>query len=317
VGLTRRTPKRREEAVSKTLKSLWLALALLAGGVSPVHAVVVVSSKLSSESAMIGQMIRMLLAASGIATIDRTTLGATYVVRKALIAGQIDIYVEYTGNAGFFFNLSSDPAWKDLAKGYELGAKLDYAANRIVWLTPAQASNAWALAVRADVAQANHLRTMSDFGRWVAGGGKVKLACSAEFANAGTLRSLEKTYGFTMSSDELIVLAGGETSATIGAAAARTNGTNTAMVYGTDGNVLAANLVIMEDDRHDQPVYAPVPMVREAVLKANPEIARIVKPLMESFDRQTLQELNARVQINGESTQAVAEDYLKRKGFLK
>ena len=317
MGLTRRTPKRPEEAVSKTLKSLWLALALLAGGVIPAHAVVVVSSKLSSESAMIGQMIRMLLAAAGIDTIDRTTLGATYVVRKALIAGQIDIYVEYTGNAGFFFNLPADPAWKDLAKGYELGAKLDYAANRIVWLTPAQASNAWALAVRADVAQTNHLKTMSDFGRWVAAGGKVKLACSAEFANAGTLRSLEKTYGFTMRSDELIVLAGGETSATIGAAAARTNGTNTAMVYGTDGNVLAANLVIMEDDKHDQPIYAPVPMVREAVLKANPAIAQIVKPLMESFDRQTLQELNARVQINGESTQAVAEDYLKRKGFLK
>jgi osmoprotectant transport system substrate-binding protein len=143
------------------------------------------------------------------------------------------------------------------------------------------------------------------------------LACSAEFANAGTLRSLEKTYGFTVRSDQLIVLAGGETSATIGAAAARTNGTNTAMVYGTDGGIVAANLVILEDDRHDQPVYAPVPLIREAVLKANPRIAQIVKPLMESFTRASLQELNARVQINGESDQEVAADYLKSKGFLK
>ena len=94
--------------------------------------------------------------------------------------------------------------------------------------------------MRRDVAAANHLKTMSDFGRWVAGGGKVMLACSAEFANAGTLRSLEQTYGFTLRSDQLIVLAGGETSATIGAAAARTNGTNTAMVYGTDGGIEAA-----------------------------------------------------------------------------
>ena len=88
-----------------------------------------------------------------------------------------------------------------------------------MWLTPANASNSWALAVRRDVARANNLKTMSDFGRWVAGGGKVVLACSAEFANGGTLRSLEKTYGFTMKSAQLIVLAGGETSATIGAAA--------------------------------------------------------------------------------------------------
>jgi osmoprotectant transport system substrate-binding protein len=303
--------------VAKLLKSLCVAAALALAGTSPLQAAVIVSSKLSSESAMIGQMIRLLLNANGIATVDRMTLGATPVVRKALITGEIDIYVEYTGDAGFFFNDAADPAWKDLRRGYELGARLDYAANRIVWLTPANASNAWALAVRRDVAAANHLQTMSDFGRWVAAGGKVMLACSAEFANAGTLRSLENTYGFTLRSDQLIVLAGGETSATIGAAAAGTNGTNTAMVYGTDGGIAAAHLQILEDDRHDQPVYAPVPIVREAVLKANPQIAAIVKPLMESFDRETLQQLNARVQINGESDEAVAVDYLKSKGWLR
>jgi osmoprotectant transport system substrate-binding protein len=303
--------------VPRILQPLVAVALLLFGALSPVPAAVVVSSKLSSESAMIGHMIRMLLAAADIDTVDRTTLGATYVVRKALLAGQIDLYVEYTGNAGFFFNVADDPAWKDLRRGYELGSKLDYTANRIIWLTPANASNAWALALRKDVAGANHLATMSDFGRWVAAGGRVVLACSAEFANAGTLRSLEKIYGFTLRSDQLIVLAGGETSATIGAAAAQTNGTNTAMVYGTDGNVLAADLLILDDDKHAQPVYAPVPMVREAVLMANPRIAELVKPLMQSFSRDTLQRLNARVQINGEAATAVAEDYLKSQGFLK
>ena len=303
--------------MANILKSLCLAAALALTASLPLHAAVVVSSKLSSESAMIGEMIRLLLKANGIQTLDRTKIGATPVVRKALISGEVDLYVEYTGNAGFFFNVASNPAWKDLQQGYELGSRLDYAANRIVWLTAAKASNAWALAVRRDVALANNLKTLSDFGRWVAGGGKVVLACSAEFANAGTLRSLEKTYGFTMRSDQLIVLAGGETSATIGAAAARTNGTNTAMVYGTDGGIVAANLQILEDDRHDQPVYAPVPIIREAVLKANPQIARIVKPVMESFSRETLQQLNARVQVDGESEESVAEDYLTARGFLK
>ena len=302
--------------MANILKSLCVAVLALSVS-SPLPAAVVVSSKLSSESAMIGEMIRLLLNAHGIQTVDRTKIGATPVVRKALLSGEVDLYVEYTGNAGFFFNVASNPAWKDLQQGYELGSRLDYAANRIVWLTPAKASNAWALAVRRDVALANNLKTMSDFGRWVAGGGKVVLACSAEFANAGTLRSLEKTYGFTLRSDQLIVLAGGETSATIGAAAARTNGANTAMVYGTDGGIIAANLQILEDDRHDQPVYAPVPIIREAVLEANPQIAPIVKPLMESFSRETLQQLNARVQIDGESERSVAEDYLKAKGFLK
>ncbi|HEX2791445.1 MAG TPA: glycine betaine ABC transporter substrate-binding protein [Steroidobacteraceae bacterium] len=303
--------------MANILKSLCVAAALALGASPQLQAAVVVSSKLSSESAMIGHMIRLLLNADGIATVDRMTLGATPVVRKALLSGEIDIYVEYTGNAGFFFNVASDPAWKDLQQGYQLGARLDYAANRIVWLTPANASNSWALAVRRDVAGANNLKTMSDFGRWVSGGGKVVLACSAEFANAGTLRSLEKTYGFTMRSSQLIVLAGGETSATIGAAAARTNGTNTAMVYGTDGGIDAAQLQILEDDRHDQPIYAPVPIIREAVLTANPRISQLVKPLMESFTRESLQRLNARVQIDGESAQSVAEDYLRARGLLQ
>lgn len=296
---------------------LWLVAAMLAGAfATPLDAAVVVSSKLSSESAMLGQMIRLLLNAHGIATVDRTKIGATPVARKALLAGEVDLYVEYTGNAGFFFNRTADPAWKDLQQGYVLGARLDYAANHIVWLTPARASNAWALAVRRDVARAHQLVTLSDFGRWVAGGGQVMLACSAEFANAGTLRSLERTYGFTLRSDQMIVLAGGETSATIGAAAARTNGTNTAMVYGTDGGMAAADLQLLEDDRHDQPIYAPVPMIREAVLRQYPQIATIVKPLMESFTRESLQQLNARVQIDGESEQAVAEDYLRKQRLL-
>jgi osmoprotectant transport system substrate-binding protein len=297
----------------------WLRVAALLAlfASAPAAAAVVVSSKLSSESAMLGQMIRLMLNAAGIPTVDRTRIGATPVVRKALLVGEIDLYVEYTGNAGLFFNDAQDPAWKDLAQGYALGARLDYAANHIVWLTPAPASNAWALAVRRDVAAAHHLKTMSDFGLWVAGGGKVVLACSAEFANAGTLRSLEKAYAFTLSSDQLIVLAGGETSATIRAAAAATNGTNTAMVYGTDGGISAAQLEVLEDDRHDQPVYAPVPTVREAVLKAYPQIASIVKPLMQSLDRRTLQSLNERVQINGESDEEVAADFLHQRGLLK
>jgi len=276
--------------LAKILKSLCAAALLALGAVSPLEAAVVVSSKLSSESAMLGQMIRLLLEARGIPTVDRLRIGATSVVRQALLAGEIDLYVEYTGNAGLlFFNDIANPAWKDLEQGYELGSRLDYAANRIVWLTPARASNAWALAVRGDVAQANYVRTMSDFGRWVAGGGDVMLICSAEFANAGALRSLERTYGFTLRPSQLIVLAGGETAATIAAAAAGTSGANTAMVYGTDGGIAAAH----------------------------PQIAAIVKPLMESFDPETLQQLNARVQINGESDEAVAVDYLKSKGLLR
>jgi osmoprotectant transport system substrate-binding protein len=305
--------------VARFLKSLCIAavLALIASAPSRAGPDVVVSSKLSSESALIGEMIRLRLAAAGIPTLDRLRLGATPVVRRALLDGEIDLYVEYTGNGAIFFNMPSNPAWKDLRQGYRLGARLDYARNRIVWLTPAPATDAWALAVRRDVATAHHLRTMSDFARWVSAGGRVVLACSAEFANAGTLRSLERTYGFELRSDQLIVLAGGETEAMIAAAAARTDGTNTAMVYSTDGGITAANLVVLADDRHEEPIYAPVPLIRAAVLRTYPQIAALLEPLMESLDQETLQRLNERVQVDGEALEAVARDYLARKGLLR
>ena len=305
--------------MARFIRSLFIAaaLALTASAPSRASSPVVISSKISSESAMIGEMIRLVLGAAGIPTVDRLDLGTTPVVRRALLDGEIDLYVEYTGNGGLFFNMPSDPAWKDFSKGYELGKRLDYAKNRIVWLTPAPASNAWALAVRRDIADAYHLRTMSDFARWVRGGGHVVLACSAEFANAGTLRSLEDTYGFKLTSDQLIVLAGGETTAMITAAAARTDGTNTAMVYATDGGITAANLVVLDDDRHDQPIYAPVPLIREAVLRAYPNISVLVKPVMEGLDRETLQRLNERVQVDGESIQSVARAYLDERGLRR
>jgi osmoprotectant transport system substrate-binding protein len=299
------------------LKSLTVAVALGLTALS-AKADVVVSSKIDTEGAVLGNIILLTLNANGIKTQDRIQLGATPVVRKAITAGEIDIYPEYTGNAGFFFNKADDPLWKDAAKGYEAAKKLDYDTNKIVWLTPSPANNTWAIALRKNVADENKLKSLSDFGKWVSGGGKVVLAASAEFVNsAAALPAFQAAYGFKMKPEQLIVLSGGDTAATIKAAAEQTNGANAAMVYGTDGGIAPSGLVVLTDDKNVQPVYAPAPIIREAVLKENPKIADVLKPVFESLDLTTLQGLNARVQVGGEAAKAVATDYLKSKGFLK
>ncbi len=303
--------------MTSSFKRFALGLALAASIAVGARADVVVGSKLDTEATLLGNMILLALDANGIATEDRTTLGGTPVVRKAITAGEIDIYPEYTGNAAFFFNKADDPVWKDLNQGYEAAKKLDYEANKIVWLTPAPANNTWAIAIRKEVADEAKLKTMSDFGRWVAGGGKVVLAGSAEFVNsAAALPAFQKTYGFSLSDNQLIVLSGGDTAATIKAAADQTNGANAAMVYGTDGGIAASGLVVLDDDQHVQPVYAPAPIIREAVLSANPKIAEVLKPVFESLSSGTLQELNARIQLGGEPAHDVAADYLQQKGFV-
>ncbi|KFG70331.1 ABC transporter substrate-binding protein [Microvirga sp. BSC39] len=300
------------------LKPAVVAIALGLAAMGAARADVVVSSKIDTEGSVLGNIILLALNANGIKTQDRIQLGATPVVRKALTAGEIDIYPEYTGNAGFFFNKADDAVWKDAAKGYETAKTLDYDANKVVWLDPAPANNTWAIALRKEVAEANKLKTMSDFGQWIAKGGKVVLAASAEFVNSeAALPAFQKTYDFRMKPEQLIVLSGGDTAATIKAAAEQTNGANAAMVYGTDGGIAPSGLVVLTDDKNVQPVYAPAPIVREAALKENPKIAEILKPVFASLDLATLQGLNARVQVGGEPAKAVAMDYLKSKGFLK
>lgn len=300
-----------------TLKGVATLLLLASIGAHAADTVTV-ASKIDTEGNLLGNLIAQVLKSHGIAVTDKIGLGTTPIVRKAITTGEIDIYPEYTGNAAFFFNKGDDPLWKNAAKGYEEAAKLDYAANHIVWLAPAPANNTWAVALLGTVAKANNIHTFTDFGKWVSTGGQVKLAASAEFVNSvGALPSFEKTYGFTLKPDQLLVLSGGDTSATIKAAAEQTDKVNAAMVYGTDGAIEAAGLVVLDDNRHVQPVYAPAPLIREAVLKAHPEIAGYLKPVFASLDLKTLQTLNGRIQVNGEPAAAVAASYLKAKGFVK
>ena len=176
---------------------------------------VVVSSKIDTEGSLLGEMIAQTLAANGIPVKNRVQLGTTPVLRKAITSGEVDIYPEYTGNGAFFFNKPDDPAWHDATKGYDLVRQLDSDANKIDWLTPAPANNTWAIGLRADVAAPNNVKTMSDFGHWVASGGAAKLVGSAEFVNSpAALPAFEKAYGFALKPDQLLVLSGGGTAAT-------------------------------------------------------------------------------------------------------
>lgn len=280
---------------------------------------VVVSSKIDTEGTLLGNIILLTLESNGIKTQDKLSLGGLPIVRKAIIAGEVDILPEYTGNGKFMFKeAENDAGWKDITKGWELVKKLDYDANKLVWLPAANANNTYALAVREDVATPNNLKTMSDFGKWIAGGGKVKMIVSQEFVNfGGALPEFEKAYGFKAKPDQMVVVSGGDTANTIKAAAEQTNGVNTAMVYGTDGAIAPSKLVVMEDDKGTQVVYAPAPVVRESVLKAHPEIEKVLEPVFKSLNADVLRGLNARIQVDGEASRAVAESYLKEKGFIK
>ena len=286
------------------------ALALSAAAQAE-DAPVIVGSKLDVEGGIIGAMILQTLAKAGIPTVDRLLLGPTAILRQAILAGAVDLYPEYTGNAAFFFNRDGEAVWKDAAAGYRLAAALDEVTNDLVWLPPAPADNTWVIAVPGPIAEAHGLKTLADFARW-AGQGGVKLAASAEFVeSAAGLPAFESTYGFRLPAEALLVLSGGDTSATIKAAASAISGVNAAMAYSTDGALAALGMIALVDDKHAQPVYAPAAVIRDAVLKKRPAIRDLLAWVFAGLDLSTLRNLNERVAVDGENANVVARDYLK------
>jgi osmoprotectant transport system substrate-binding protein len=279
---------------------------------------VAVGSKIDTEGALLGHMIAALLETSGIKVENKIQLGPTKIVRSAILAGQIDIYPEYTGNGALFFNLETDPVWRDAARGYEKVRTLDRERNNLVWLAPAPANNTWAIAVRKDLADAQRLVSLADFARYVSAGGKTRLAASAEFVESpAALPAFQSAYGFKLDQNQLLVLSGGDTAATIRAAADGTSGVNAAMAYGTDGALAAVGLVVLKDDKGAQVVYEPAPVVRAAVLDRYPNIRSLLDPVFGSLSLETLQGLNAKIAVEGLDAKSVAAEYLKTKGFLK
>lgn len=279
---------------------------------------VLVASKIDTEGALLGNLIKLVLEENGFEVVDKISFGPTDVVRRAIINGEIDIYPDYTGNGAFFFNQADSDIWKDREKGYKEVAKLDFEANKIVWLTPAPANNTWAICIRKDLADAEGLKTLEDLADYVNRGGELKLAGSEEFASRpDSLPAFEAAYGFKLEKSQLLILSGGNTSQTEQAAARKTEGVNAAMAYGTDGQLSALGLVVLEDSMNVQPVYEPAPLVRSEVFIKYPEIESLLKPVFESLSLETLQTLNSSIAVEGKNASDVAAEYLKEKGFIK
>ncbi|MDT8878271.1 ABC transporter substrate-binding protein [Halomonas saccharevitans] len=276
---------------------------------------VVISSKIDTEGSVLGQLILQRLEQGGVDVEDRLQLGGTSIVREALLAGEIDLYPEYTGNGAFFFDMTDSPVWNDATEAFETVRERDAEANDLVWLTPAEANNTWAISVRGELAREHELSSLEDLASYLDDGGEFKLAASAEFVESPqALPAFQSAYGFDLGEEELLVLSGGNTAATMRAAAQQTSGVNAAMTYGTDGGLQALDLVVMDDTLGVQPVYQPAPVVREAILDQHPEIATLLEPVFQALDKETLQRLNGDVAVNGRAPDAVAAEFLDTLG---
>lgn len=279
---------------------------------------ITLGSFVDTEGGILGNMILLALEDEGYLIDDKVQFGTPDVHRNALLQGELDLGVDYTGNGQFYSEGIEEDVWRDKDAGYDAIKVYDEENNDLIWMKPANANNTEALAVKREFAEANGLSTMEDFADYVNGGGEVKLITSQLFAEKESgLLGMEAGYGFELESDQLILLPHGNTAETLKALANGTDGVNVALAYGTDGSLADLDLVLLEDVLSIPPVYEPSAIIRKEVLDKYPEVQEIVESVFTLLDKENLQQMNKEVIVDGLAPRDVAETFLKDNGILE
>jgi osmoprotectant transport system substrate-binding protein len=292
----------------RLLTLLCVALGLAGAAPVSVAADLVVGGKNFTEQLLMAEMTARLLQAKGYDVDKRVGLGSV-VLRQAQEAGQIDVYWEYTGTSLITYNKVKERL--SPAETYRRVKELD-ARKGLVWLNPSRANNTYALAMQADEAEHKGIQTISDLAKAVNADKQLTFACNAEFyARPDGLKPLQKAYGFNFGRDNIKRMDSGLTYQAL-----KQGQVDVALVFATDGRIPAFNFTVLRDDKHYFPNYALAPVVRQEVLDANPELAALLNALSATLDDATLARLNAQVDVERKTIEAVAEHFLKEQGLL-
>lgn len=297
----------------KTILFVFCALSfVLAGCASPARnsgegAVIRVASKDFTEQFILGEMYAILLESGGFRVERKLNLGGTPVVQQALVNNEVDLYPEYTGTG--LLTVLKQPAMSDPAQVFET-VKQGYEEQfNLVWLNPAPMNNTQALAVTRETANRLGLRTISDM---AAAADQLVMAGPPEFQEREDgLPGIRAAYGnFNLKEYKAIDPGLRYQALTSGQA-------DVVVAFGTDGEIAAFDLVLLEDDRHLFPPYQVAPVVRKAVLDANPDIAEMLNDLAPKLTDEAMQRLNYEVSGKQREPADVAREFLQSIRFIE
>ncbi|MFE7388797.1 glycine betaine ABC transporter substrate-binding protein [Streptomyces sp. NPDC057582] len=272
-----------------------------------------VTSKNFSENIILGQMIGLVFKAAGAEVLDRTNLPGSISAREAIIKGGADAMYEYTGTAWITYLGHAKPI-ADPLKQWEAVRDEDR-KNGVTWLPQSTLNNTYALAISKKNNAEYHLRTLSD----VAALAKmdpaaVTICVENEFASRDDgLPGMEKAYGMSIPASNIRKMDAG----IIYTQVSKSNSCLLGEVFTTDGRIKAMNLDVLVDDKHFFPNYNAAPVIHTATFDKYPEIANLLDPISRRLTTEVAQQLNAKVDVDGEDPHEVAKDWLIAEGFIK
>ncbi|GAB6927827.1 glycine betaine ABC transporter substrate-binding protein [Paenibacillus sp. JCM 10914] len=269
--------------------------------------VVKVGSKNFTESLILGEMYAVALEQHGYKVDRKLNLGGTLVAHESLKSGEIDFYPEYTGTG--LINVLELPPKSDAQVVYDEVSQGYKDKFNLIWLEPTDANDSQGLVTTKKIAEQYNLYKISDLPKLAP---ELNLAAVPEFEEREDgLKGLNDFYGqMDFKSIKLFdygikyrVILDGEADVTVG--------------FTTDGDLTNPELVLLEDDQKFWPPYFVAPVIRGELNEQDPEIATILNEVSAKLDNETVQKLNAEVDIDKKEYADVAKAFLEEQGLLK
>ncbi len=270
------------------------------------HDEIVVGSKNFSEQALLGEIVAQHLEARTHREVTRRFyLAGSYICQQALLAGRIDLYVEYTGTA--LTAILHDPLQSDSAAVLRR-VRSEYQRRFGLEVFPSLGfNNTFAIVVRGEDARRLHLKTISDavpFAHdWRAGFGYEFMERPDGFAGLG------RTYGLAFRETPRILDLGLLYRALLEKQVDIVAGNS------TDGLLAARDLTMLEDDKHYFPPYDAVPVVRADALVRFPQMRAALLELAGKINDEEMRRMNYEVDGEHRDIADVAREFLRAKGL--
>jgi osmoprotectant transport system substrate-binding protein len=266
----------------------------------PAQPRITIGSKFFTEQVVLAELLAQHIEArTGIHVDRKTNLGGTLLVHKALLAGDLDLYVEYTGTA--LTAVLNEPLARDSNAVYNRVKQLYAQRFQIEVTEPLGFENTFALVIRPDDANNLHLRRISDLvpiaPKWRAGVGYefqerpdgyagLTRRYNLHFAAPPTAMDLGLIYRALL--DHQVDIVAGNS---------------------TDGQIDSLGLVALQDDLHYFPPYDAVPIVRQSTLAKFPQLRAALTDLAGKLTAADIRRLNYAVDAHHEDPAAVVRAF--------
>lgn len=278
------------------------------GGTRGAADTIVVGSKNFTESVILGELVAQLLEAHTDFNIERRlNLGGTDVNFRALGNGDLDVYVEYDGTA-YAFHLDIDEPVDDPSTMFDRVNRMLQERLDMKFTAPLGFNNTYALALPRQLVEERGLQTYSDL---AAVSEQFVFGVEHEFLNRehDGYPGLRDTYGFNFR--RVVTMETG-----LKYRAVQQDEVQVINAFSTDGNLVAFDLGVLEDDKQFFPPYNAAPLVRLEALEAHPELEDVLNRLGGQISNEEMQQMNYAVDQQGRSEVDVAREFLQGKGLI-